>query len=154
MSVKNELMHYGILGMRWGIRRTPEQLGRREERKLKKSATKDAERTAVAKAAYGKGAGIQRRLVKTDIDSKLKNPAYKKYYDEALASLNSSKVVNKAVANSRGRATKEQTTRTAKMVAKYLTGTTSLAAAYILYANNKEVVHRFVGSAINAIKRG
>ena len=24
---QNELMHYGIIGMRWGVRRTPEQLG-------------------------------------------------------------------------------------------------------------------------------
>lgn len=35
----NELMHYGILGMRWGVRRTPEQLDRaRREKGEKKQA--------------------------------------------------------------------------------------------------------------------
>ena len=27
------LIHYGILGMKWGVRRTPEQLGRRREKR-------------------------------------------------------------------------------------------------------------------------
>ncbi len=147
----SSLEHFGILGMKWGVRRSKEQLSR-AEKKIRKTAAKDAERSAVAKAAYGKGAGIQRRLVKTEMNSKMTDPTYKKYYDEAMANLNSEKIVNKAVANSRARAAKDQTTRTAKMVAKTLTGTTTLAAGYILYTQNKEAVDNVVRNVVSKVK--
>ena len=35
-----ELQHFGVLRMRWGVRRTPEQLGRRAERRDVKWLTK------------------------------------------------------------------------------------------------------------------
>lgn len=36
----NELAHYGILGMKWGVRRTPEQLARASARKQQKREKK------------------------------------------------------------------------------------------------------------------
>lgn len=36
--MNNELYHYGVLGMKWGVRRTPTQLGRTSERTRKRSA--------------------------------------------------------------------------------------------------------------------
>ena len=46
----NELMHYGVLGMKWGVRRTPEQLG---HHKIKKGTT--MYRATVNKKELGDG---------------------------------------------------------------------------------------------------
>lgn len=39
MYDNNYLMHYGIKGMKWGVRRTPEQLGRKRQRAEKRKST-------------------------------------------------------------------------------------------------------------------
>lgn len=44
---ENEFMHYGVLGMKWGVRRTPEQLGHKIE-KLQSKNEKLAKKTTRA----------------------------------------------------------------------------------------------------------
>ena len=140
----NELAHFGILGMKWGVRndRTSSGYSRRE-------VAKDAHKQALAKASYGEGAGIKRRHVKSELERKMKDPEYKKMFDEEFAKVNWSKVNRKAKVNRTGLDTKKQAVSTTKAIATFLTGTGSLAAAYILYTQNKPAVDAFMSQAFN-----
>ena len=64
------LMHYGVRGMRWGVRKTPEQLGYRRS----SSAPSD-------KAALGRGTNVAKRFASTSankIKQKLSDPEFQR----------------------------------------------------------------------------
>ena len=76
------LKHYGILGMKWGVRRTPEQLGhrtaRKEERAQKKAEKREARAQKKAEKREAKQAAEEKR--RKDAYDKM-TPNQKKYYD-------------------------------------------------------------------------
>lgn len=74
-----ELFHYGVQGMKWGVRKaTPTGASRRTNRE----ARKDAKEYTKAKMFYGEGAGTRRKLVNATVNTKRsKDPTYGEAFD-------------------------------------------------------------------------
>ena len=66
----NALAHYGILGMHWGVRRTPEQLGHRPSggQKPKKRLSADERERARRRAASNKRRTLSTEEIKARIE--------------------------------------------------------------------------------------
>lgn len=102
-----ELTHYGVKGMKWGVRR---------------KARKDAKEYARAKMFYGEGAGTRRKLIKNTVQERSKDPTYKQYFDEALSKQDMAKHVSKARTERKVRDVKNKTAKTGRGVVNILTG--------------------------------
>ena len=82
ITFNDELAHYGIKGMRWGVRNSrPEGVSRSTNR----AAKKDAKEFTRAKMYYGEGAGNRRKLIKAKVNQRSKDPSYKKAFDHHVA---------------------------------------------------------------------
>lgn len=77
----SELMHYGVKGMKWGVRRR---------------ARRDAKEFTQAKMYYGEGAGNRRKLIKAAVKARSKDPFYKSEFDKAVANTDMSKRASQA----------------------------------------------------------
>lgn len=88
------LAHYGVKGMKWGVRRgNLEGVSGRTNRE----ARKDADEFARAKMFYGEGAGNRRKLIKAKVEAKGKrDPNYQKAFDHHLGRQNMAKHAEKA----------------------------------------------------------
>ena len=115
------LAHYGVKGMRWGVRKDdlPEGVSARTSRE----ASKDAREFARAKMFYGQGAGTRRKLIKAKVEAKMaKDPSYKKAFDHHLAKQDLGKHASKARSERRRKDVTSTTTKTVKGAHRQLTG--------------------------------
>lgn len=128
ISAEDYLAHFGVKGMRWGVRKDrPSGVSA----KINRDAAKDAKEYARAKQFYGEGAGTRRKLIKAKVESKSKHSAsYKKAFDHHLANQDMGKHADRAVSE---RNRKDRTTRTkqrAGYVARRVTGEMGTQAAF------------------------
>lgn len=118
-EVDDFLAHYGVKGMKWGVRR---------------AAKRDANESAKAKMFYGKGAGTRRKLIKAKVESRSKDANYKAAFDHYMSKQDLGKRAEQAGSERRRKDAVEGTVKTARGVHRQLTGgfgSVSLASAAI-----------------------
>lgn len=119
----DELCHYGVPGMKWGVRH---------------QAKRDAKEYSRAKMYYGKGAGTRRKLINATVNQRSKDPNYKKAFDTALQKQDMSKHATKAKRERRIKDTGNTIAKTGRGIANIVTGHperlgASLTVAYGAY---------------------
>lgn len=130
----SELMHYGVKGMKWGVRNDAELDG--VSGSTKRDAKKDAAESARAKLFYGEGAGTRRKLIKATVEAKSKRDAsYKKAFDHYLSNQDLSKHASKAKSERKRKDAVKSVDKTARGIKNAAMGNAQYAsyAALILF---------------------
>lgn len=79
----NELLHYGILGMKWGVRRTPEQL-RRARGELKSESDGGSKKTTSSKSSSSSGKKRTSEMTEDELRSKIQRLELEKRYKDLM----------------------------------------------------------------------
>jgi len=141
LDIEKALIHFGILGMRWGVRKNNSTGISKSTEKL---AKKDAKRFVEAKLFYGETAGTKRKLLKAELDRKKKQiPDYEKAFNDAVNNVNTAAAAKKAVTNRKVIDTSANAKRLAKNILG-ITGPLAIGVAGLAYQANKPRVDAFV----------
>lgn len=126
-----ELYHYGVKGMKWGVRKTQNQ------------AKKDAKEFARAKMFYGEGAGTRRKLIKSTVEERSKDPVYKKAFDDALSQQDMAKHAQKAKSERHRKDAIDQAKKTGRGIVNLATGHPErLGAGLAVLAAGVTIAHK------------
>lgn len=66
LSLEDSIVHFGVKGMRWGVRRDPRNVAFRKQRRANRNATIDAARRRQRSGESGKELKSARRQFKTE----------------------------------------------------------------------------------------
>lgn len=117
---ENLLIHFGIKGMKWGVRNTDHPGA---SRSTNREARKDAVEFARAKLFYGQGAGTRRKLIKASVEAKSKkDPAYKAAFDHHLNQQDFGEHASKARSERRRKDVKAGVGKNARAVNRTING--------------------------------
>lgn len=151
------LAHYGIKGMRWGVRRgNLESVSNRTN----KEARRDADEFARAKMFYGEGAGNRRKLIKAKVEAKSKrDPNYQKAFDHHLGRQDMAKQAEKARGERKRTDRKEGVRKTANSINRAISGpfagsaAVALVTAGAMYARNSGMAEAATTRATTAFNQ-
>lgn len=125
MNPDDFLAHFGVKGMKWGVRKDDIP---GVSTRVKKDAKKDAEELTRAKMFYGKGAGTRRKLIKATVEAKsAKDPNYKKALDHYVGNTDMDKRASQAKKERRRKNVAGSTAKTARGVGHILNGNNQYA---------------------------
>lgn len=117
---EDTLEHFGVKGMKWGVRRGDHP---DVTRATNKAARKDAVEFARAKMFYGDGAGTRRKLIKAKVEANSKrNPDYKKAFDHHLGQQDLGQHADKARTERRRKNTTASVGKTARGINRAIQG--------------------------------
>ena len=147
------LIHYGVPHQKWGERRyqnyngTLTEEGKRhygyydkgngekDMKRLQKDAANDAREYARAKAYYGQGAGIRRKMIKNLISERMKDDDYKQEFERLLAGQDMSQHQKAANRERKVQDTKNAIGKTARGVKNLMLGVGSASLTAIAIYN-------------------
>jgi hypothetical protein len=154
----DELVHFGVKGMHWGVRHDgPASVSR----KTNSAAKSDAKEFARAKLFYGEGAGTRRKLIKAAVEAKSKkDPAYKRAFDHHLAKQDLSKHAEKARSERKRKDIKKSAGRGIRGTrhilngnSQYASAATAIAVGGALYAHKAGIDKIIIGKSKQAFNK-
>lgn len=146
-----EIYHWGIKGMKWGVRRYQNKDGTLTPAGIRRYAKQDAEEYANAKMFYGEGAGNRRKLINATVKQRSKQAGYKEEFERQLAQQDMVKAASRARTERKAKDAKKavgKASRSAINIAMGNVGRASASAAAVYAVAHATGIDKKIGAYI------